>query len=93
MSTDRPRPGESDADLGADSVRDDDWRDGAATMRASATMSSATIASATTITSAISATAEPPDPLGQAMPNITEAHIGEAGPTARPAPSLTSRAR
>ena len=55
MATDRPGPGESDADIGDDRVRDDDYeRDFGA--------------------------AEPPDPLGQAMPDITEAHIAEAGP-------------
>jgi preprotein translocase SecE subunit len=64
MATDRPGPGESDADIepdiGDDRVRDDDFeRD--------------------------FGDAEPPDPLGQAMPDITEAHIAEAGPDG-PAP-------
>jgi preprotein translocase SecE subunit len=58
MSTDRPRRGEgeeSDADLGDDRVRDDDFeRDFGA--------------------------AEPPDPLAQAEPAVTEAHLAEQGP-------------
>jgi preprotein translocase SecE subunit len=55
MATDRPRPGESDADIGDDRVRDDDFeRDFGA--------------------------AEPPDPLGQAEPAVTEAHLAEEGP-------------
>ena len=56
MATDRPNRGEeSDADLGDDRVRDDeferDFGDG-----------------------------DPPDPLGQAEPAVTEAHIAEMGP-------------
>ena len=36
--------------------------------------------------------AEPPDPLGQAMPDVTEAHIAEAGPTGRaPSPVACER--
>jgi preprotein translocase SecE subunit len=70
MATDRPGPGESDADIGDDRVRDDDFeRD--------------------------FGEAEPPDPLGQAMPDITEAHIAEAGPagpTPRRRPSRAERA-
>jgi preprotein translocase SecE subunit len=70
MATDRPGPGESDADIGDDRVRDDDYeRDFGA--------------------------AEPPDPLGQSMPDITEAHIAEAGPegpTPRRRPSRAERA-
>jgi preprotein translocase SecE subunit len=55
MSDDRPRREESDADVGDDRVRDDDFeRD--------------------------FGQAEPPDPLGQAEPAVTEAHIAEAGP-------------
>ena len=56
MSTDRPRRGEeSDADLGDDRVRDDDFeRD--------------------------FGEGDPPDPLGQAEPAVTEAHIAEMGP-------------
>lgn len=56
MATDRPRRGEeSDADLGDDRVRDDDFeRD--------------------------FGESEPPAPLGQAEPAVTEAHIAEAGP-------------
>ena len=55
MATDRPRRGsDSDADLGEDRVRDDEYaRDTGDT--------------------------EPADPLGQAMPDITEAHLAEAG--------------
>jgi preprotein translocase SecE subunit len=70
MATDRPNRGESDADLGDDRVRDDDFeRD--------------------------FGDAEPPDPLGQSMPDITEAHIAEAGPdgpTPRRRPSRAERA-
>jgi preprotein translocase SecE subunit len=57
MATDRPRRGEeSDADLGDDRVRDDDFeRDYGET--------------------------EPPDPLGQAEPAVTEAHLSERGPS------------
>jgi preprotein translocase SecE subunit len=69
MATDRPGPGDSDADIGDDRVRDDDLeRDLGA--------------------------AEPPDPLGQAMPDITEAHIAEAGPDGpvRRRPSRAERA-
>ena len=55
MATDRPRRGEeSDAELGDDRVRDDEFaRDFGAS--------------------------DPPDPLGQAMPDETEAHLAEAG--------------
>jgi preprotein translocase SecE subunit len=70
MATDRPNRGESDADIGDDRVRDDDFeRDFGA--------------------------ADPPDPLGQSMPDITEAHIAEAGPdgpTPRRRPSRAERA-
>jgi preprotein translocase SecE subunit len=61
MATDRPRRGEeSDADLGDDRVRDDEFaRDFGAS--------------------------DPPDPLGQAEPAVTEAHIaGPDGPRRRP---------
>jgi preprotein translocase SecE subunit len=55
MATDRPRRGESDADIGDDRVRDDEFeRDFGET--------------------------EPPDPLGQAEPAVTEAHLAEEGP-------------
>jgi preprotein translocase SecE subunit len=55
---DRPRRGESDADLGDDRVRDDDFeRDFGET--------------------------EPPDPLAQAEPAVTEAHLAEQGPERR----------
>ena len=60
MATDRPRRGDSDADLEPDEeleddrVRDDEYaRDFGET--------------------------EPADPLGQAMPDVTEAHIAESG--------------
>ena len=60
MATDRPRRGDSDADLEPDEeleddrVRDDEYsRDFGDT--------------------------EPADPLGQAMPDVTEAHIAESG--------------
>src|SRR3954447_1730455 len=68
MATDRPRPGESDAEeLGDDRVRDDDYeRD--------------------------FGQAEPPDPLGQAEPAATEAHIAEAGPDGPGRPRRRSRA-
>jgi preprotein translocase SecE subunit len=57
MATDRPRRGEeSDAELGDDRVRDDDFeRDFGDT--------------------------EPPDPLAQAEPAVTEAHLAERGAT------------
>jgi preprotein translocase SecE subunit len=35
---------------------------------------------------------EPPDPLGQAEPNVTEAHIAEAGPDGPERPRRRSRA-
>jgi len=56
MATDRPRrEEESDAELGDDRVRDDEFeRD--------------------------FGQADPPDPLGQAEPAVTEAHMAEAGP-------------
>jgi preprotein translocase SecE subunit len=56
MATDRPNRGEeSDADLGDDRVRDDDFeRD--------------------------FGEGDPPDPLGQAEPAVTEAHLAEMGP-------------
>ena len=56
MADDRPRrEEESDADLGADRVRDDDFeRDFGG--------------------------GDPPDPLGQAEPAVTEAHLAERGP-------------
>ena len=44
------------------------------------------------ITSAISARREPPDPLGQAEPAVTEAHIAEAGPDGPERPRRRSRA-
>ena len=60
MASDRPRRGEeSDADLGADRVRDDDFeRDFGG--------------------------GDPPDPLGQAEPAVTEAHLAERGPAPEP---------
>jgi preprotein translocase SecE subunit len=65
MATDRPRRGESDAEVGADGIRDDELeqdrvrdddfeRD--------------------------FGQADPPDPLGQAEPAVTEAHLAEQGP-------------
>jgi preprotein translocase SecE subunit len=55
MATDRPRRGsQSDADVGDDRVREDEYaRDFGDN--------------------------EPADPLGQAMPDVTEAHVAEAG--------------
>src|SRR5881275_1295014 len=67
MATDRPRRGKSDAELGDDRVRDDDFeRD--------------------------FGQSEPPDPLGQAEPAVTEAHIAEAGPDGPERPRRRSRA-
>jgi preprotein translocase SecE subunit len=67
MSDDRPRREESDADVGDDRVRDDDFeRD--------------------------FGQAEPPDPLGQAAPAVTEAHMAEAGPDGPERPRRRSRA-
>jgi preprotein translocase SecE subunit len=68
MATDRPDPGESDAELGDDRVRDDDFeRD--------------------------FGQSEPPDPLGQAEPYVTEAHLAEQGPDrTRRRPSRAERA-
>jgi preprotein translocase SecE subunit len=66
MATDRPSRGESDADVGDDRVRDDDFeRD--------------------------FGQSEPPDPLGQAEPAVTEAHLAEHGPP--PTPADPDRAR
>ncbi|HWK24949.1 MAG TPA: preprotein translocase subunit SecE [Solirubrobacter sp.] len=62
MATDRPRPGESDAEFGADDVRDDELAED----RVRADEYERDFGQA-----------EPPDPLGQAEPYVTEAHLGE----------------
>ena len=89
MSTDRPRPGESDADLGADSVRDDDL---GAERLGDADLGDDRVRDDDYERDF--GDAEPPDPLGQAMPDITEAHIAEAGPDgpSRRRPSRAERA-
>jgi preprotein translocase SecE subunit len=109
MSTDRPRPGESDADLGADSVRDDEL---GAERVGDDELGAERVGDDGFIDDNVGddglgddrvrdddyerdfGDAEPPDPLGQAMPDITEAHIAEAGPDGptRRRPSRAERA-
>ena len=71
MSTDRPSRGESDADVGDDAVRDDDVvRDGdVEDDRVRDDDFERDFGQS-----------EPPDPLGQAEPYVTEAHLAEQGP-------------
>ena len=54
-------------------------------------ISATTTASVTTTTSATAAALEPPDPLGQSMPNVTEAHLAEAGAVPPHTPRRTTR--
>jgi len=65
MATERPRPEDDDADLGEDRVRDDDDL-------AEDRVRDDEEARDFGVT-------EPADPLGQAMPDVTEAHIAESG--------------
>ncbi len=71
MATDRPRPGESDADLGDDSVRDDDLEFDEGELDDERVREDEHARDF--------GDNEPPDPLGQAMPDVTEAHIAESG--------------
>src|SRR3954447_21457131 len=92
MSTDRPRPGESDAELGADCIRDDDVAakrlDADNGVRDDEAVAEGALGDDDLDADRVRddefgrdfGAAEPPDPLGQAMPDITEAHIAEAGP-------------
>jgi preprotein translocase SecE subunit len=71
MATDRPRPGsDSDADLGDDSARDDD-------VELDAELDEDRVRDDEYERDF--GDTEPADPLGQAMPDITEAHIAESG--------------
>jgi preprotein translocase SecE subunit len=75
MASDRPRREESDADLGDDVVRDDDFESDADLEddRVREDEEARDFGGG-----------EPADPLGQAMPDVTEAHIAESGgPTRR----------
>jgi len=71
MATDRPSRGESDADVGDDAVRDD------------AVERDAEVEDDRVRDDDFErdfGQAEPPDPLGQAEPWVTEAHLAEQGP-------------
>ena len=70
MATDRPRRGDSDADLGDDVERDDDLDPDAELEEGRVRDDDYERDFGDT---------EPADPLGQAMPDVTEAHIAEAG--------------
>jgi preprotein translocase SecE subunit len=71
MATDRPSRGESDADVGDDAVRDD------------AVERDAEVEDDRVRDDDFErdfGQSEPPDPLGQAEPWVTEAHLAEQGP-------------
>jgi len=76
MATDLPRRGEGDADPGDDDLRDDDFEpdgdfepdDELDEDRVREDEHARDFGDS-----------EPPDPLGQAMPDVTEAHIAESG--------------
>ena len=70
MATDRPRRGDSDADLGDDAARDDDFDQDAELEEGRVRDDEYERDFGDT---------EPADPLGQAMPDVTEAHIAESG--------------
>ena len=80
MATDRPRRGDSDADLGDDDVRDEDFESDPELEEDRVREDEE---------ARDFGDSEPADPLGQAMPDVTEAHLAEAGGPVR----KTSRQR
>ena len=76
MAADRPPRGESDADLGDDVVRDDEF-DPDPDFEPDAELDEGRVRDDEYERDF--GHTEPADPLGQAMPDVTEAHIAESG--------------